>query len=252
MKKTECTINPKLDNGAKKSELVSILLLAENHGYRMKSYGPISLVNIGDMTLIEHQIQAISSAFVNFEIILCSGFETSKIYNYIRGRFGPSIKIRIVENQVYYHSNCCESIRLCMNNVMTDKLIVCGGGVLLTSNYLKSLDLRQSSIVYQDRADDNLFDVGVITNRNEKLESLSLAVKDKCWTELMYLHGPAMIKSFYQVVSNPEFKTKFFFEAINTWNHRRNLAVYKNDSEPIIKINNIKTLKRINQDENFI
>ena len=55
----------------KRSELVSVLLLAENHGYRMKSYGPISLVNIGDMTLLEHQVQAISSVFVNFEIILC-------------------------------------------------------------------------------------------------------------------------------------------------------------------------------------
>lgn len=252
MKKSECIINPKANNGSKKSELVSILLLAENHGYRMKSYGPISLVNVGEMTLLEHQINAISSAFVNFEIVLCSGFETTKIYNYIRGKFGPSIKIRIVENQVYYHSNCCESIRLCMNNVMTDKLIICGGGVLLTTSYLKSLDLKQSSIVYQERTDNNLFDVGVITNENNKLEALSLAIKDRCWTELMYLCGAPMIKSFYQIVSNPEFKTKFFFEAINGWNHRKNLSVHENQAEPIIKINNIKTLKRINQDENFI
>ena len=252
MKKSECIINPKSNNGTKRSELVSVLLLAENHGYRMKSYGPISLVNIGDMTLLEHQVQAISSVFVNFEIILCSGFETTKIYNFIRSRFGPSVKIRIVENQVYYHSNCCESIRLCMNNVMTDKLVICGGDVLLTTSYLKSLDLKQSSIVYQDRASDNLFDVGVIPAKNERLESLSLAIKDKCWTEIMYLHGAPMIKSFYQIVSNPEFKTKFFFEAVNSWNHRKNLTVYKNQAEPIIKVNNIKTLKRINENENFI
>lgn len=252
MKQSECIINPKSKDNQKKSELVSVLLLAENHGYRMKSYGPISLVNVGETTLLEHQIQAISSAFVNFEIVLCSGFETNKIYSFIKSKFGPSIKIRIVENQVYYHSNCCESIRLCMNNVMTDNLIICGGGVLLTSSYLKSLDLKQSSIVYQDKTENNLFDVGVITNRNNKLESLSLAVKDKCWTELMYLCGAGMIKSFYQIVSNPEFKTKFFFEAINNWNHRKNVNVYKNESEPIIKINNIKTLKRINKDENFI
>lgn len=251
MKKSECIINPRSQTNTKKSELISVLLLAENHGYRMKSYGPISLVNVGEGTLLERQIEAISSAFINFEIVLCSGFETTKIYNFIRNRFGPSIKIRIVENQVYYHSNCCESIRLCMSNVMTDKLIICGGGVLLTSNYLKSLNLHQSSIMFQNREKENLFDVGIITNNN-KLESLSLAVKDKCWTELMYLCGPAMIKSFYQIVSNPEFKTKFFFEAINAWNHRRNLHIYENQAEPIIKINNIKTLKRINKHENII
>jgi len=251
MKKSECIINPRAASNQKKSELVSVLLLAENHGYRMKSYGPISLVKIGDITLLEHQINAISSAFINFEIILCSGFETTKIYNFIRSKFGPSIKIRIVENQVYYHSNCCESIRLCMNNVMTDKLIICGGGVLLTTSYLKSLNLKQSSIVYQKKTENNLFDIGVISN-NSKLESLSLAIKDRCWTELMYLCGAATIKSFYQIVSNPEFKTRFFFEAINNWNHRKNLNVYENQAEPIIKINNIKTLKRINTDENFI
>lgn len=252
MKKSECIINPRKNNNQKRSELISVLLLAENHGYRMKSYGPISLVNVGNETLLEHQIHAISSAFVNFEIVLCSGFETTKIYNFIKNKFGPSIKIRIVENQVYYHSNCCESIRLCMNNVMTDKLIICGGGVLLTSSYLKSLDLKQSSIVFQDQDCDNLFDVGVIQTENNKLESLSLAVKDKCWTELMYLCGAQMIKSFYQVVSNPEFKNRFFFEAINGWNHRRNLNIYRNSSDPIIKINNIKTLKRINNYENLV
>lgn len=252
MTKTECIINPKANSYQKKGELVSILLLAENHGYRMKSYGPISMVNIGDMSLIEHQVKAISSAFINFEIVLCSGFETNKIYNFIKSKFGPSVKIRIVENQVYYHSNCCESIRLCMNNVMTEKLIICGGGVLLTSSYLKSINLKQSSVVYQERMDDNYFDVGIIETKNKKLESMSLAVKDKCWTELMYLTGSALIKSFYQIVSNPEFKTKFFFEAINYWNHRKQLHVYENTSEPIIKINNIKTLKRINENEDFI
>jgi len=252
MKKSECIINPRSRDNQKKAELVSILLLAENHGYRMKSYGPISLVSVGEITLLEHQIQAISSAFVNFEIVICSGFETNKIYHFIRSKFGPSVKIRIVENQVYYHSNCCESIRLCMNNVMTDKLIICGGGVLLTTPYLKSLNLNQSSILCQDKIENNPFDVGVIKTKNEKLESLSLAVKDNYWTEIMYLCGATMIKSFYQIVSNPEFKNKFFFEAINSWNHRRNLTVNKNESEAIIKINNIKTLKRINKDENFV
>lgn len=239
-------VSPKKPLGAKRTELISVILLSENHGYRMKSYGPISLVKIGEKTLLEHQLEAISSAFINFEIIVCAGFETSKIYSFIKSKWGPSIKIRIVENQMYYHSNCCESIRLCMNNVMTEKLIICGGGVLLTPEYLKSLDLSKSSILFQEKEKENNFEIGIIEN-SSRLETLSLAVKDKSWTEILYLNGTRPINSFYNIVSKPEYKTKFFFEAINSWSSKKILYVNKNISSPIVKVSNIKSFKKVNK-----
>jgi|GEM_PF-625751 choline kinase len=243
----EFITTPKPSSDDKRSQPVSILLLAENHGYRMKSYGPISLVVVDGKALIEHQIEAISSTFLNFEIIVCSGFETSKIYNFIKKRFGRSVKIRIVENQIYFHSNCCESIRLSMNNVMTDNLIICGGGVLLTPQYLKSIDLKKPSMLYQDPQPNSEFDVGVIENGG-KLENLSLAVDEKCWTELTYLTGHNLIQSFYNLISNPEYKNKFLFEAINSWPNRKQISTKFNEHHPISKINNIKTLRRINEE----
>lgn len=247
MRKAHHIISAKRRKDERRKDLVSIILLSENHGYRMKSYGPISLVKVNDKTLLEHQIDAIQAAFVNFEVILCAGFETSKIYNFVKKTYGPSCRIRIVENQVYYHSNCCESIRLCMNNVMTEKIVVCGGGVLLTPNYLQNLDLKKSSLLYQEAQKNSNFEVGVI-GQGKGLESLSLAVKDKSWTEILFLSGEKNIQSFYNVVSKPEFKTKFFFEAINSWGHRKNLVAKKNESDLIVKINNLKTLKRINEE----
>jgi 2-C-methyl-D-erythritol 4-phosphate cytidylyltransferase len=38
---------------------ITFILLAENYGYRMKSYGPISLVEINGKTLLQHQVEAI-------------------------------------------------------------------------------------------------------------------------------------------------------------------------------------------------
>ena len=245
--KSQYVISPKQSRAGKRTELISIILLSENHGYRMKSYGPISLVKVGEKTLLEHQIDAIRSAFINFEVVVCAGFETGKIYSFVKKTYGPSVRIRIVENQVYYHSNCCESIRLCMNNVMNEKIIVCVGGELLTPSYLKNLDLSKSSLLYQDRLKSNNFEVGVISN-NKRLEMLSLAVKENCWTELLYINGGKSIQSFYNIVSKPDFKTKFFFEAINGWSSKRTLLAKQNHSEPIVKINNIKTLKRINNE----
>jgi choline kinase len=239
-------VSPKQNRTEKRSELISVMLLSENHGYRMKSYGPISLVKVGGKTLLEHQIEAISSAFINFEVVVCAGFETSKIYSYIKSNWGPSVKIRIVENQMYYHSNCCESIRLCMNNIMTEKVIICGGGVLLTPEYLKSLNLGKPSILFQDKEKENNFEVGVIDSRG-KLETLSLAVKDRSWTEMLYLNSSRLINSFYGVVSKPEYKTKFFFEAINGWVNKKHLHVNQNNGAPIVKVNNIKSLKKVNE-----
>jgi choline kinase len=243
----EFITTPRPGPNAKRSEPISVILLAENHGYRMKSYGPISLVVVDGKTLIERQIEAISSAFLDFEVIVCSGFETAKIYNFIKKRFGRSVKIRIVENQVYFHSNCCESIRLCMNNVMTDSLIICGGGVLLTPQYLRSVDLKKPSMLYQNPQSDSEFDIGVIENAG-KLENLSLAIDDKCWTELTYLTGYNLIQSFYNLISNPEYKNKFLFEAINAWPSRRQISTRFNEHYPIVKINNIKMLRRINEE----
>lgn len=235
------------DKGDRRSDPVTFILLAENYGYRMKSYGPISLINIGDKTLLEHQIHAIESSFVDYEVIICSGFETQKVYQFVQQTFPRSMPIRIVENQVFYHSNCCEGLRLCMNNTRSERMIVCGGGVLLSTDYLKHLNMRRSSVLCQKADKDTTFDIGIISN-NDRLETLSLAVKDRVWTELLYLNGDSLIRSFYNTISKPELKNKFLFEAINTWRGRRQIYLAENTDEQIIKLDNIKTLKRITEE----
>lgn len=233
-----------------RDEKITVVLLAENYGYRMKSYGPISLIELDGKTLLEHQVEAIRSVFVESEIILCSGFETNKVYHFVQSKFPDSYNIRIVENQVYYHSNCCEGLRLCMNNTMNNRILVCGGGVVLTKSFLKELNLRKPSILTQPGKKNDTFEVGVIPN-DSRLENMSLAIKDRVWTELLYLTGEPLVKSFYNIISKPELKNKFLFEAINLWKGRRQLNISENDSDPIFKIDNIKTFKRMT-DENLV
>lgn len=252
MKKSNCFItNAKSNNsGVLRDEKITVILLAENYGYRMKSYGPISLIEFEGKTLLERQVDAIRSVFLESEIILCSGFETNKVYHFVNSKFPSSYNIRIVENQVYYHSNCCEGLRLCMNNTTNNKILICGGGVVLTPRFLKSLNLRKPSILTQAGKKEDTFEIGVIPN-DSRLENMSLAIKDNVWTELLYLTGEPVVKSFYNLISKAELKNKFLFEAINSWKGRRQLSIFENDSDPIFKIDNIKTLKRINN-ENFV
>lgn len=232
---------------ARRDEKLTFILLAENYGHRMKSYGPVSLIKIGDKSLIEHQIDAIKSVFIDFEIILCSGFETQKVYQFLQNVLPADFPIRIVENQIYYHSNCCEGLRLCLNNTRNNKIVICGGGVLFTVDYLRCLNVKKSSILYQADDKDSGFDVGVI-DADSRLESLALAVDNKVWTDLIYITGEPFVRSFYNLISRPEFKNKFLFEAINSWRAKNNIWTCENTGPKITKVDNIKILKRINEE----
>ena len=237
--------SPKSKTGKdERGDLVSVVLLSENHGYRMKSYGPISLVQVGGRSLIERQIGSIQAAFLNFEIILCSGFETEKIVNFVKDKYSD-VNIRVVENQVHYNSNCCESTRLCINNTTNNKILLCGGSVLIHPSHLEMIDLQQSAIVTQDESSNSSFEVGVIHNQKNRLETLSLGVKFNYWTEMVYLSNEKIIRAIYSIVSNPEYKNRFVFEAINELSSKHDIRVLNNHQTPLRKVDNLKTLKRM-------
>ena len=136
--KTKCIISPKASISHKTTtELVTVILLCDSPGYRMKSYGPLPLIGISDKKLIDIQINAIQQTFLNNEIILCVGFDAEKICKYIRTSHSKS-NIRIVENQLFNSCNSCESTRIALNNTLNDKVLICDGNLLLNS---KSLSL---------------------------------------------------------------------------------------------------------------
>jgi len=222
---------------------VSIILFSENHGYRMKSYGPISLMKIEGKALIRRQVEAIKATFKNFEIILCSGFETQKTVEFVKNNFSET-NIRVVENQIHFNSNCCESARLCLHNINNSRVLMCNGALLLTSEMLRSIDYSKSTVLCQEKDEYKNFDVGVIENGGT-LESMAVGVKTKVWNEIVYLSNKRIINNLYATVSNPEYKNRFLFEAINIILRDNKMMAVETQDFPAIKIQNIKTLKRI-------
>lgn len=221
----------------------TVILLSENHGHRMKSYGPVSMLKIGSETLLEKQVKAIKSVLKNFEIILCCGFETQKTVMYVKTRF-PNLPIRVVENQLHYNSNCAESARLCLNNTMNNRILFCNGGILLRADQLAAVEFNKTSIVTQENNYSANLEVGVIES-NHYLENLSFGIKNRYWCEIFYLHSTAHVQEFYNIVSNPDFKNRFMFEAINDFIKRYPVNVVT--SNKVTRIDNIKTIKGMNQ-----
>lgn len=228
----------------KKNEMYTFIILADTPGYRMKSYGPTSLISFKDKKLIDIQIQSIANHFKNFEIILCCGFEIDKVYKHIRNNY-DSVNIRLVENQLYNNSNVCESARLSLNNTTNSMVYILDGNLILTDELFADR-INESYVYIQDNSYEN-FEVGININENNDIEYFSYG-GIKPWSEIMFLHSKEMVDSFRKIVSNVEFKNKFIFEALNDLiKIKSNMRYLVNNNEPIIKVNNIKTYHTIKE-----
>ncbi len=243
-KKSNFITTPKSSPKKNKKYFITVVLLSENHGYRMKSKGAIPLVDINGTILLDRQINAIKAVFQNFEIILCCGYDAGAVFEHVKEKY-RNLNIRIVENQVYENSNCCESARLAINNTLNNKIVLCNGSVLLLAEHLRAIDLEKSSILIQ-AANKKLedFSIGVVS-QDEKVQNMSLGVKEKKWLELCYLSTRHDVKALHGIVASLEFKNRFLFEAINEFIKSKNLTTVEIEKIKSYKIHSIKSLKKV-------
>jgi|688.fasta_scaffold00067_98 hypothetical protein len=223
-------------------DFVTIIMLCDLPGYRMKSYGPVSLIQINKKVLIDIQIECIKKCFPNSEIIVCIGFDGEKISKYIRSKY-KNLNIRIVENQVFGSCNSCEGFRIAINNTFNEKILVVDGSLLINKKALSLIDTNKICAVVERNPCENL-EIGINVNSQNIAEHFSFGAY-KTWSELLYLNGAEVIDTLRKFLNHQDSKKKFIFEAIND--------IIKNDYSiscienkfPIYKINNIKTYHTI-------
>ena len=224
------------------NDLVTVVLLCENAGHRMKSYGPTPLAKIGNTTLIDLQISAIKRVLKNFELIICGGFEAEKVIKHIRENH-KKISARFVENQMHNNSNSCESLRLCLNNTLNDKILVCNGEIIIQDHLLKMIDVRVSSVIYEEK--NEAFDVGVTIDQKGSPQHFCYGMPNK-WCEVLFLGNPLIIEYMRKLISNMEYKNKFIFEALNDMlKSKHKIQALENQKHSILKLDNIKTYHEV-------
>ncbi len=243
-RKNNFIISPKTKVGNHKDALVTCIILAENCGYRMKSYGPMSMVDIKGKTLLKRQIEAIKSSFFNYEIIVSVGFESKKMSSYIKENFS-SDNVRVVENQLYLNSNCCESIRLCLNNTMNNRVLVIPGNLYFKPYHISSLGYEKDFILCQNSSANQSFELSTIQNERRYVQTICFGLKERFWSEIFFLKNSTSVSNFYNILDSIEYKNKFSFEALNDFSKNNKLEIEHNSKEEILKIHNIKTLKRV-------
>jgi hypothetical protein len=224
--------------------LISVIILCDLPGYRMKSYGPTSLVHINNKRLIDMQIDCIKKSFNNYEIILCVGFDSEKICKYIREKY-KNLNIRLVENQIFNSCNSCEGVRISINNTLNDKILILDGSLLIHKKTLSMIDTTKICALIEKQPSNNL-EVGINVNAENKAQHFSFGAY-RTWSELIYINGLDAIENLRKFLNNDDSKKKFIFEAINDLlKNRYEIACIENKF-PIYKISNIKTYHHIKE-----
>ena len=243
MKKKRCVTSAKAESDQDiPDDLISVILLCDTPGYRMKSYGAIPLIPFKRKRLIDLQISTISNVFKNFEVIICVGYDADKVCRYEKNKY-KNKNVRIVENQMFDNSNSCEGVRLCLNNINNDKVIILDGSLLLDQETLYNVNTKQSYIMTEEGFYENL-EIGVNIGEHGTIEHFGFGAHT-AWSEVLFLHNDDVIESLRRIISSDNFKQKFLFEGLNELIKTKHKLSVISNKYPVKKVNNIKTYHKL-------
>ena len=201
------------------------------------------LLKLGFHCLIDVQIAAIKAVYKNPEILLCCGFESDKVVRYVRNKY-PSDNIRIVENQLFDETNCCETLRLCLNNTTSDSMLVCNGDLLLYPEIVKVIRDLPYVLTQKKGKKKSTLEVGTVCDENFMVTNMSFGLPN-LWTEIFHLNSKECINTMRKIVSSDNFKNRLIFEALNSFNETKHSLTQITSAEKVVKINNVQTYHQV-------
>lgn len=184
----------------------SVIILCGNMGYRMKSYGPKSLLTFPDGTLvIERLLETVELHFPNSEIVVGTGFEADRVISRLPNG------VHVVENQLYETTNDVEELRLCLNATTRENIIIINGDLIFNNVTLDKLTKKGSSVVVSNT---NMSDAEIgVTIVDDKVTIFAYDLPTK-WCNIVYVTGKEL-DLLRKVIKNRDRNKWFIFEALN-------------------------------------
>lgn len=192
-------------NGFINNKNISVILNISFPLPRMRQKSPTILTrNMMHRTLLEDIITTIYKTFPKAEIIVVTGINTSLLIPY-------RTKFRIVENQLFDSTRDGESIRLALNNIHHEDILIINGNIFFNKPTIDSIG-KTSSLIYESNGQLPSTEVGMTVVNNE-ITMLEFGL-DKKFTDICFLSRENTDK-LYEIVCNPKNSKLFLFELIN-------------------------------------
>ena len=184
---------------------ITFVIMCSHAGYRMKSWGNRSLLQLKNgQTVLQHNISIINKFFPNASIIVTCGFESERFTRH------ETEGARVVESHYYKFTNCIEECRLAIKNMPTlNRMFFMYGDILITKDVFKNY--TEDSYIILDKHQMQDYEVSAITV-DDKLTNLSYGANDK-WTGMVQLTGNTLNR--FSAFCNNDNSAKFMFEGIN-------------------------------------
>lgn len=219
----------------KDSDIISVIIMADEPAKGMRQSGPKSLLSYQKDNILNQQISVLLEAIPEAEIIVAVGFEANKIISLKTKTF------KIVENIDFETTNSIETLRLCINNISNEKVLIIGGDVIPTVSDVLSIikQSKQNVILFNNVWSNN--NIGLIQNNNI-LTNFSYGLENK-WSNIWYITGNQLIE-IRKFVNNSKNKKSLLHHGIE-YLLSRNYII-----QTIFSNNTIK-IERGLQDENI-
>lgn len=187
---------------------LQIVILAAGVGSRTRSYEPRCLLKYNKKTILDNQIEVLTSLFNKAEISIVGGFDINKIIR----KVGKTV--RVIENQMYENTNSGESLRLGINNSMLDNILFLHGDLIISQEIFDNVKMDQSFLLVDSGNQFEEKEVGItIVDGAATVLSYSLPTK---WCQIAYLAENELCILKKLMMKN-DFSSKTFltFEVIN-------------------------------------
>lgn len=185
-----------------RKENISVIILSDESSKGMKQFGPKSLLTYDNDIVLNHQLAVLQKVIPEAEIIIAVGFESQKIIN------NKTCEFRIVENVNFEETSCIETIRLCLNNITKNKVLIIPGDIIMSVEELNEI-IKHNCIVTNNNISQNNIGIieqdGVVTNFAYGLEMK--------WTQIINLGKEELIE-MRKYVNNQKNKKNLFHHAV--------------------------------------
>jgi hypothetical protein len=215
-----------------------VILIDHIHNKLINDY-PISLAQFNKNYFIDIQISSIRTIFdESSEIILCCGFSADTIADHVKKKYrGQNIKI--VENKLYEEKSGVEGLRLCLNNINNESLLVVDGHLLIYPEIFSKFD-PINFVMLQKKEFVNL-EIGLIKDGNNTITNLSYGLPDK-WAEIFHVNNYEDMEKLRTTCSMENAGNKMLFEILN----ESGIKFTSIDNEfPLVKIIDSKTKNKV-------
>lgn len=190
--------------------LISVIILADKmNKYKKNNLSYLSTIK--NKAIIDIQLSYIINMYKNVEVIISINKDQYDLVSYIKKTYTLH-KIRFVENCSVEETNDSESLRLCLNNIYNDRVIVIKGALQFPLDSLSQIDLNKSGVIVGPP--DKRFEVGVVSNEKHALDHLGFGLNNS-WLEVFWINNIHCLNVLREIVSTKLYKKKFIFEAIN-------------------------------------